>query len=306
MKTFFSWLSTIALIIITCGAALFYYAPGLILEGMQAAAAHKSQLIKKQIDIDGYTAHYYEGGATNGKLLVLLHGLSGDKNSFVSSVSKLTQNYRVILPDLQAHGENAALQSRDHSIKGQVEYLDQLFKSINVRSFVIGGNSMGGHIATAYTARYPEKVKGLILVNATGVQLEDESTYEYFPAQVDRAFLKNVFAELFVTPPNFPSPIVDHMAEQLNERISFMNSLIKQVETGEYFRLNESLPNIQIPAMIVWGKQDPIVPVTYAERFNAGLAYSELKVFENVGHYPQFEMPAATQEQMRLFLEKVK
>lgn len=303
MKKFLKRLATLIFLIFLGVAATFYFAPGFILNGLQTLTAQRNGLTLQSVAIDDYQAHYYEGGANNGKVLVLLHGLSTDKNAFVTSIAELAKDYRVILPDLLAHGDNQALQDGDYSIGGQVAFLNQLFDSINVRSFVIGGNSMGGHIATAYTYTHPEKVKGLIAVNATGMQLENESVYQPFPDTIDRDFFKSTFSSLFVTPPNFPAPIVGFMLDQLNAKVPVLNSLVDQVQASDDFRLNEKAQLIRVPSLIVWGKQDTLTPLAYAEKFNTQLANSKLVVVDQAGHYPQFEQPEKVQSEIRQFLE---
>lgn len=305
MKKFLKRLSTLVFLVFLAVAATFYLAPGFILNSMETLTAERSGLTLHSIEIDGYKAHYYEGGENNGKVLVLLHGLTADKNAFVSSVAKLAKDYRVILPDLQAHGDNLALPGRDYSISGQVAFLSQLFESINVRSFVIGGNSMGGHIATAYTYTHPDNVKGLVAVNATGMQLENESVYQRFPETVDRDFFRNLFSSLFVTPPNFPAPIVGFMVDELNAKVPVLNTLVDQVHASDDFRLNERAQNIRVPSLIIWGMQDSLTPLPYAEKFSAQLSNSTLVTIDQAGHYPQFEQPDTVQSEIRQFLEKV-
>jgi len=305
MKKFLKRLSTLVFLVFVVGAATFYFAPGFVVNGMQTLTAERSGLALNSIDLDGYQAHYLEGGANNGKVLVLLHGLAADKHAFVSSAAELAKEYRVILPDLQAHGNNQALKGRDYSISGQVAFLNKLFESINVRSFVIGGNSMGGHISTAFTFTHPEKVKGLVVINATGMQLENEAVYQPFPDTVDRAFFKNTFSSLFVTPPNFPAPIVSYMVEQLNAKIPVLNDMVDQVQSSDDFRLNEKAQNIRVPSLIIWGNQDKLTPLTYAEKFNTQLSDSKLVVVEQAGHFPQFEKPKIVQTAIAEFLETV-
>lgn len=305
MKKFLKRFATFVFLVFLSVAATFYFAPGFVFNGLQTITAQRNGLTLHSVVIDDYQAHYYEGGANNGKVLVLLHGLSTDKNAFVTSVAELAKDYRVILPDLLAHGDNEALRNGDYGIGDQVAFLDKLFDSINVRSFVIGGNSMGGHIATAFTYSHPEKVKGLIAVNATGMQLDNESVYKRFPETVDREFFKSSFSSLFAAPPNFPAPIVGFMIEQLNAKVPVLNSLIDQVQASDDFRLNEKARQIQVPSLIIWGEQDTLTPLAYAEKFNTQLDNSKLVTIDQAAHYPQFEKPEKVQSEIRQFLEKV-
>ena len=89
--------------ILIVGIIYFIY-PGLMVSAVQSLSASGAGLTKKSIDLDGYTAHYYEGGDPSQPTLMLLHGLNDDKNSFVTSIRELSLSYHIVLPDLQAHG----------------------------------------------------------------------------------------------------------------------------------------------------------------------------------------------------------
>jgi len=287
-----------AAVVLTVGIIYFIY-PGLMMSAVQSLSASGAGLIKKSVDVDGYTAHYYEGGDASKPTLMLLHGLNDDKNSFVTSIRELTASYHVVLPDLQAHGENIKSEGRDYSIAGQANFIKQLTDVLSIPKLVIGGNSMGGHTAASFAARHPNSTRGLILLNATGMQLKDESVYVYFPEKIDVQFLRDFFDSAFVTPPAFPAPVLQHLVNQTNATIPFMNDLIKQVETGRDFRLNEAVKTIQAPTLVLWGKHDPIVPLAYGEAFANNISNAHLVVLENAGHSAQFELPERVQSELK-------
>jgi len=290
-----------ATVVLAVGIIYFIY-PGLMMSAVQSLSASGAGLIKKSVDIDGYTAHYYEGGDASKPTLMLLHGLNDDKNSFVTSIRELSASYHVVLPDLQAHGENSKSEGRDYSIAGQAKFIEQLTNELGISKLVIGGNSMGGHTATSFAARYPSKTRGLVVLNATGMQLENESVYVYFPDKIDVQFLRDFFDSAFVTPPAFPQPVLQHLVNETNASIPFINRLIKQVETGDDFRLNEAVQSIEAPALVLWGKHDPIMPLAYGEAFTNNLQNAELVVFENAGHSAQFEIPERIQRELKGFV----
>jgi len=269
---------------------------------IQALDASNSGLTKKSLDVGGYTAHYYEGGAENSEVLVLLHGLTDDKNSFVKSVSELTETHRVILPDLQAHGENAQVKGRDYSIKGQANFIRDLLEKLGVKSLDLVGNSMGGHTAAAFTYRNPGMVKKLILIGATGMPLDHGSTYFYFPEKVDTHYMKEMYANSLANPPDFPEPIWNYLAAELNAKSQFFNTLVAEVENGEDFRLDDKMKSVKLPTLILWGKEDKVVPMSYAKGFHSRIQNSELKLIDG-GHAPQIEVPEIVQNEIYRFIK---
>jgi pimeloyl-ACP methyl ester carboxylesterase len=82
-----------------------------------------------------------------------------------------------------------------------------------------------------------------------------------------------------------------------------INSLIESIKRREDF-LDTRLGEIRRPTLIIWGKQDGLIPVADAEKFNKGIAGSQLIVFDNCGHVPQFEKAADFNKQVLEFLGK--
>lgn len=305
MKTvlkFFAGLFAASIVLV--GIVYFIY-PGLIISAIQSLSAGGAGLSKKSLDINGYTAHFYEGGDASKPTLMLLHGLNDDKNTFVTSIRELSLNYHVVLPDLQAFGENQKLEGRDYSIAGQAAFINRFSDSLGISKMVIGGHSMGGHTAVAFAANYPSKTRGLVLVNAKGMQPQNQSAYPYFPKKVDLAFLKASFDSDFVTPPAFPEPVLQHLVNQMNDSIPFINGIIKQLENGADFRINQKIQTIRVPSLVLWGKQDPIVPLAHAKSYADNLANARMVVFDHAGHSPQFEIPELIQAELEAFMRSL-
>ncbi len=82
-----------------------------------------------------------------------------------------------------------------------------------------------------------------------------------------------------------------------------INSLIESIKRNEDF-LDARLGEIKKPTLIIWGKQDGLLPVADAERFNKGIAASELVIFDQTGHVPQFEKAAEFNKTVLAFLQK--
>ena len=297
-------LTLIGLSVIAVGAIYFIY-PGVILSTIQSLSVKGAGLEHRQVDINGYQAHYYEGGSENQDTVVLLHPFTEDKSSFVTSVRTLTQRYRVILPDLQGHGDNTQLIGRDYSIQGQRAFIEKLLQKLNANRVFIGGNEMGGHIALAFTARSAKKTLGLILINTSGISQANGSTYEPLPNTIDTAYFADKFTRLYVTPPTYPKPILQYLANQLNPKTNFFNDMLKQMESGDDFQLDNKTTSIIAPTLILWGLKDPILSSKIATRLENTLANATLKKMDNAGRSPQFELPDLVGGEINAFLDKI-
>lgn len=278
----------VALLLAILAAITLYAYLGSVVALTQQLTALSAGLKKKSVIVDGYTVHYYEGGT--GDVVMLLHGMADEKNSFAATAGQLTGQYRVILPDLLGHGENVRDRSQDYSIHGHVIFLHKFIAELGIETLCLGGNSMGGHISAAYTLAYPEQVTKLILVNAPGITLDDHVVYggfgdkmqsrEDFYAVMDRVVYRRL---------TMPGPIVDYMIKMTNADFDFINSLAESVKQGKDYDLKDRIADITVPTLIVWGKHDEVVKFNVAEAYNALISNSQLIVIEGASHSPQME-----------------
>lgn len=289
------------LVIALAGFLALQLVPGAALSALQAFAAWNGGYQSKSIDLDGYTAHYYEAGPKNAPVAVFLHGLIDDRNSFVSAAKDLSASLRVILPDLQGHGGNGQVPGRDYSIRGQVNFVADLLDALDVDELVIGGNSMGGHVAAAFALSHQDRVRQLMLLNATGILLDAPPTYSAYPSDIDLAYMKEMYANVFINPPRIPGPIIRHLGEDLKAKAPFYNKLIDAVVGGEDFRLDDRIKTLAVPTLVIWGNEDRLVPIRYAKAYNAALPSSKLLILE-AGHAPQLELPDAVRDAMMAFI----
>ena len=121
----------------------------------------------KFIEINELQVHYRDEG--KGFPIVLLHGTASSLHTWDDWTKELAKNYRVIRMDLPAFGITGPNKNADYSIKAYTTFLHQFLMKINVDRFYLAGNSLGGNIAWNYTAEHPEKIKKLILVDASGL-----------------------------------------------------------------------------------------------------------------------------------------
>ena len=126
-------------------------------------------------------------------------GFGDSKGSFLQSSAFLTEKYRVILPEVPGFGETSKVPDRDHSNRTQVETFHKFFQKLGLKEFYLGGNSMGGHISTAYALRYPNEIKRLILLNAAGLSVPGEFSYSHSEESIEtEADFKDTVVSLLI------------------------------------------------------------------------------------------------------------
>lgn len=286
---------------------IYFYFPQVLVDMTNSQNANAANLESKTISVDGYKTHYYTNNNKQAKdTLVLLHGLGDEKNSFVQTAKFLSKDYYLILPDLLGSGENSKEGSIDLSIKGQVEFLNEFLSKMRIRSFILGGNSMGGHVSAAYAIAYPDKVEKLILLNAPGLTLDDHVVYTGFGKEIqNEEELNAVFSRVFYKVPDMPRPIKKLFISNINGSRDFLNNkVIPQIKNGEFFDLKDQINQIKAPTLILWGKHDVVVKFNVAKRFKRDIPTSELELIENAAHSPQLEVPTQVATSINKFIQK--
>ncbi|WP_452230405.1 alpha/beta fold hydrolase [Lacinutrix sp. MEBiC02404] len=295
-----------SLLVIGVGIIYFFF-PEKIVDFTYSQNASAAHLTAKTITVNGYNTHYYTNNNKTAKdTLVLLHGLGDDKNSFVQSAAYLTNDYYLIIPDLLASGENAKEASLDLSIKGQVDFLHRFLTNLEVENFNLVGNSMGGHIAAAYSIAYPNAVTSLVLLNAPGLTLDDHVVYSGFGSVLkNEADLNMVLSRVFYKVPELPGPIKKMYISQINDSRDFLNNtIIPQIKNGSYFDLKNQINQIKAPTLVLWGKHDAVVHFNVATRYNRDIPLSEIEIIENASHSPQLEVPEVVATSINEFIQK--
>ncbi|HAT76548.1 MAG TPA: alpha/beta hydrolase [Flavobacterium sp.] len=101
-----------------------------------------------------------------GNAIVLIHGFLENQTMWQDLAPELCQKYRVITLDLLGHGESDCL-GYVHSMEENADVVQAVLSKLRIRKAVFVGHSMGGYVALAFAELYPEKIRGLVLLNST-------------------------------------------------------------------------------------------------------------------------------------------
>jgi pimeloyl-ACP methyl ester carboxylesterase len=275
------------------------------------------------IDLHGQLVHVRdEGPRDDSAPLVLVHGTSASLHTWEGWASALRAQRRVISFDLPGFGLTGPFSGRyaswtyrgDELARFTLELLDQL----KVARFSIAGNSLGGEVAWRVASLAPQRVQRLVLVDAAGYELRPDSVPMGFrvaalpfvgplfdalrPRAVVEASVRDVYGDASKVTPQlidryFELTLRDGNRAALRQRLQ-AQSIDLQTVGDNVARLRA----LKSPTLVLWGRQDRLIPPAMAERFHADIAGSRLILFDRLGHVPQEEDPAATVAALRSFL----
>jgi pimeloyl-ACP methyl ester carboxylesterase len=245
----------------------------------------------------------------SGPDVVLLHPFPLNRHFWDAIVPQLSARYRVITPDLRAHGDSEAGDGPVFMPK-LADDLDRLCRELDITRAIFVGVSIGGYTLFEFLKRYRERVAALVLANtragaetpegrAARLQIAEKVEREGTAAFLDE-LLQNLFSK--VTLVNRPD-IVD--AARVMAR-AMSPADIAQVQRGMAERADSTptLAAINVPTLVIAGEDDS-VPLSELELMHQRIAGSQLRAIPKAGHYASMEQPAEFGRLLRTFLDAV-
>jgi pimeloyl-ACP methyl ester carboxylesterase len=220
-----------------------------------------------------------------GEPVVLLHGLMGEMDHWEGTLQALEPTCRGLAPLLPILDPDQA----DASIEGLTDYVGGFLDALDLPPAVVGGNSLGGHLALELTLRYPARVNGLILTGSSG--LFERGFTPGVPHVPTAEFVREKMEEIFYDAALVTPSWVESVRRILTTRPSALR-VLHVARSAKRASLEGRLGEIRVPTLLVWGKDDRITPPEIAERFRALLPEAELAFLANCGHAPMLEQPA--------------
>lgn len=259
-------------------------------------------LEQNSIDLEGLHIEYLEGG--QGDALVLLHGFGANKDNWTRIGKHLTPHFRVIAPDLPGFGESTRDPEADYTIAAQTERINAFVRALGLKSFHLGGSSMGGNIAGTYAARYPKDLMSLWLIAPGGVaSAKPSEMFQRLKAGKPNPLVAQdvegydrLLDFVFVKRPFIPGAIKRHLVREAIENHPMNLRIFKQIrkEGMSALPLEILLDGLPVPTLIVWGDQDRVLHVSGARILESVMPMAKAVVMEDVGHLPMIEKPKET------------
>jgi pimeloyl-ACP methyl ester carboxylesterase len=252
------------------------------------AAAQAPQ--DKTVVVLGQTLHYWDVGS--GPLIVLVHGLGSKKeNDWGRAVGPLSQKYHVIALDQLGFGQSDK-PLIDYSIQTYVDFLNEFLHELKIEKATLVGESLGGWISALYTLeastdKHMVPVERLVLVDAAGLK-QDKPIPDLNPSTLaaQRKVLQVVFYDSsWVT----DDLVKNDLADRIRSNISYTVHSILSSPALVSERLDGKLDGIHVPTLVVWGRQDELLPIASGERYSKEIAGAKFVSFDKCGHVPPVE-----------------
>jgi pimeloyl-ACP methyl ester carboxylesterase len=266
----------------------------------------------------GVHLHYRDEGKPDGPVLLLVHGFGASAADWDDWAGRLGDRYRIIAPDLPAFGLTRAPKDWRMGAAGQVEVVDQLVERLGLKGFVIGGNSMGGGVAWRYALAHPDKVRGVVLVDAAGWPPKATSqkgplVFRLLGNPVARVLIKNIDATSLVkqglesafVDPTLVTPALVKRYTDLSRAPGHRDLILggRSGGSADDIATKARLANLSAPTLIMVGEDDRVIASSDGERFRDAIPGSKLISYPGVGHVPMEQIPEKSAADLRAWLD---
>jgi pimeloyl-ACP methyl ester carboxylesterase len=269
---------------------------------------------RRQVEVVGSRVNYVEMG--EGPPLVLVHGLSGAWQNWLEQIPHFSDSHRVIALDLPGFGASP-MPPWEISIPAYGRFLRDFCERLGIDRCALVGNSMGGFITTEVAIAEPERVEKLVLVSAAGITwARARREPAAMIGRVGRAALPLAlrFQLSGIRRPGLRRRAfqgVFHDPGSLRREVLWENLAAAMSSPGYYdamtnlfgYDIRDRLEEIEEPTLVVWGRNDRVVPVPAALSYKKRIGNNaELVIFDRCGHVPQMERPVRFNRLLARFL----
>jgi pimeloyl-ACP methyl ester carboxylesterase len=289
-----------------------------------AHAATPPQTSYRNVEVAGVRVFYREAGPADGPQVLLLHGFPASSHMFRDLIPALADRFHVIAPDYPGFGHSAmpAVDAFDYSFDHLAEVIDAFTARVGFDRYALYVQDYGAPIGFRLAVKHPERVRALVIQNGNAY---DEGLREFWdpikaywrdPTGERRAamvkalelegtrwqYLHGARQPERISPDAwvFDQALLDRPGNteiQLQLFYSYRTNPPRYAEWQAYFRRH------QPPALIVWGRHDPIFPAEGAHPYARDLKNVELHLLDT-GHFALEEDGPTIARLMRAFLER--
>jgi 3-oxoadipate enol-lactonase len=257
--------------------------------------------------LDSIEIGYDDAGA--GFPILFIHGFPHNRSLWAPQLQGLPVHARCIAADLRGFGESSA--KPPYSMDQYADDLIALLDVLHLDKAVIAGLSMGGYVAFAIWRRHPTRVRGLVLANTKAGADNDEarakrrSVMEVAREQGSSAIADSMITGMLGKTTRSKRPEITNNVHRMiasspvDGVIGALEALMNRPDS------TPTLATIDVPALIITGDEDAIIPVSESEAMHAAIRNSTLEVITGAGHLTNLERPAAFNHVVSEFLAKL-
>lgn len=267
---------------------------------------------EKFVELQKGFTHYEEAGSENREALVLVHGFSTPYPIWDKNFSELAKHFHVFRYDLYGRGfsDRPDLKYDENLFTSQLE---DFVKQMKLDRFHLAGVSMGGAIAVHFANRHPEMIEKLILIDPAGMPMKTGILAGLIRVPLLGEYITNVFGNLSFKSgfkSNFYNEIdySDLQKKYISQLVykGYKRAILSTVRYMPLDRMEREYADLgkkEMPVLLIWGKQDTVIPFENAAKIQSHIPRLKLLTVDSCGHTPQYEKPELINPALIEFLQ---
>ena len=261
-------------------------------------------MTEKFASVDGNNIRYLDFGDSK-KTLVLIHGLGASAERWEKIIPYLKKDFRIIVPDLVGFGQSDK-PLVNYTIDFFSKFLKKFLAAINVSSIFLIGSSLGGQVAAKFTSRNNKMVQKLVLVSPSGMMKHSTvalDAYVMAALYPNEQSAKMAFEIMSGSTKEVDSKTVFEFVKRMklpNAKMAFMSTLLGLKNAKV---ISHILEKIQVPSMVIWGKEDPVIPIKYSTEFLSKIKNCNFYFMDGSGHTPYVDNPKQFTQHVSTFFK---
>jgi len=262
----------------------------------------------------GVRIRVYENGPPEAPVVLCLHSLFVDARTFTALSALLSDEFRVLCPDLPGFGdsEKPPPSRFSYSIDDFTDALVNLYGGLGLRRAYVVGHGLGGSIAMTLASRHPELVSRLVLIDPICRQaplfLGHRASLVPFVGGIvykqllGRTAFRALFRDrLYGHGATVPSQTIDAYFESFNSPAGRGSLLATLRATSDTRPVLAQTGRLSLPTLVIWGRNDRFQPASFGQRLSREIRNAGFELL-SAGHSPHEEVPDELAPSLKRFL----
>jgi pimeloyl-ACP methyl ester carboxylesterase len=209
-----------------------------------------------------------------------------------------------VAPDLPGFGRSGKGGHLEYALPAYADFLEAFLDALDIGDLALVGHGWGAAIGLVFAQRHPERIEQMTIIDAVPLFEGFRSPLlvrrwrrvglgELVMGSVNRWLLARTLRAGAATPGAWPYERIDKVWEQFDQGTQrTLLRLHRSIDGPGLAAAGADLDQLYAPALVVWGEQDPWVPVSFAHAYADRLPRAELEIVPGAGHWPWLDQPS--------------
>ena len=258
---------------------------------------------EKFVMINRNKIRYLEDGKSD-RNLILLHGLGGYAERWSNSMPFLAKKFHLFVPDMIGYGKSDK-PTADYTPEYFVKFVFDFMDSLGIKNTSMIGTSLGGQVVIECAATQSPTIKKIVLISPAGIMRKSTpelDAYTMAALYPTKESVKNAYQMMVGKEKQVSEISIERFLNNMskpNAKMVFLSTLLGLKNAPDIF---EKLGKITVPTLLIWGKEDKLIPYEYSQQFVASINKCKFIPMEGCGHSPYVEDPEKLSELVIEFL----